>query len=294
MLRIAYCGYDYYANCLALLLARDDVQVLKIYTCGEGESRRFSSEIVRMAKEHKIPYQFKPIDQKEVERLFDKQSCDYVLSAGYSYKIPIGNHRGLNIHPTLLPIGRGAWPFPKIILDGYKESGVTLHKLTDKFDAGDIVLQRAFRLDEQETQDTLHCKNQMLGPRIIEEWLKNPEELWDAARPQGEGEYWKKQGIKERTLDFSKKKDEITALIRAYGSSGVYLSANGKLWGSSCISFQEEKHSCFPGEVVYENNSLLVVAIEEGFLYITGKQIHKRSLVAKVFSKLICVFRSTF
>ncbi len=272
MLKIAYCGYDYYANCLSEFLARDDVQILKIYV---GSDKRESCEVVRLAKEHKIPFQFKPIDEREISRLFDEAGCDYVFSAGYSYKIPIGDRRGLNMHPTLLPVGRGAWPFPRIILEGRKESGVTIHKLTDRFDAGDVVAQRRFYLDERETQDSLHCKCQMIGPELAREWLENPEELWNKAVPQGEAEYWKKPSASDRTIRFDEPWEQIDRMIRAFGSYGVYVPVGDKTWFSRTIRFEAKEHLFAPGTVIHQTPSLglAVVAARGGTLYVAGVEL---------------------
>ena len=54
---------------------RDDVRILKIYTCGEGGNRKYCREVIRMAEAHGIPYQDKPIVEKDVAWLFDQMSC---------------------------------------------------------------------------------------------------------------------------------------------------------------------------------------------------------------------------
>lgn len=105
MLRIAYCGYDYYSNCLAALLAQDDVQVLKVFACG---NKRLSHTVIMLAKQYHVPWQLERISDEDVTRLFAEQRCDYIISAAYVFKIPIGRHRGLNIHPTLPRVERVA------------------------------------------------------------------------------------------------------------------------------------------------------------------------------------------
>ena len=278
-LRIAYCGYNYYANCLEYLLRREDIRILKIFACEIGGKQSVSSEIVRLANQYQIPLSFAPIREADIEELFGRMDCDYILSAGYAYKIPIGNHRGLNIHPTQLPIGRGAYPFPKIILDGYKESGVTIHKLTDKFDAGDIVVQCRFSLDEQETEDTLTCKTQTLGPGLLKEWLDNHEELWDKAKPQGEGDYWKRPDKAMQTVTPEMTPDQANRVIRAFGSHGVYIKTTVDVWASACVMCQKEERKEAIGTVLYAQNGFLSMVINGGVLYASraGKPGQKQS-----------------
>ena len=68
----------------------------------------------------------------------------------------------INIHPALLPIGRGAWPMAVTILKGLRESGVTIHKMTAELDAGDILLQEKIEVGPRETLQSLTEKQRAL------------------------------------------------------------------------------------------------------------------------------------
>ncbi|MBO4548224.1 MAG: hypothetical protein J5758_03320, partial [Abditibacteriota bacterium] len=195
-LRIVYCGFDLFADCLQVLLEREGVEILRIFT-KRSQSRR----IRELAAKRRIPVSFKPVSERDMEELFGREGCGYIVSACYRWKIPIGPYRGVNLHPALLPTGRGPWPFPHIILQGHTESGVTLHKLTDRFDAGDILLQKSFPLDPGENQQTLLLKSVIRVSQITAEWLEDPETLWQNARPQGEGVYWKRLPKESALID---------------------------------------------------------------------------------------------
>src|SRR3989344_298788 len=58
---------------------------------------------------------------------------------------------GLNIHPSLLPKYRGATPVPHTILNGERETGVTIIKMSNVIDAGQIVAQKQVALTGKET-----------------------------------------------------------------------------------------------------------------------------------------------
>ena len=94
--------------------------------------------------------------------------------------------KGVNVHPALLPIGRGAWPYPCTILKGLKKDGVTLHKIAEGFDTGDILLQASYKVSSRETLDTLTKKSQKLGIRLVKKLLADFNGFWDNAKPQGE------------------------------------------------------------------------------------------------------------
>lgn len=73
--------------------------------------------------------------------LCEKSGVELILVAGYPWKIPVSQSiKQVNIHPAFLPVGRGSWPMPAAILKGV-DLGVTIHKLSDRFDEGDIWLQ---------------------------------------------------------------------------------------------------------------------------------------------------------
>ena len=64
--------------------------------------------------------------------------ANLVISADYGEKLPAG---GLNLHPSLLPKYRGPTPVPYQILNQEKESGISIIKMTDQFDAGPLIAQ---------------------------------------------------------------------------------------------------------------------------------------------------------
>lgn len=75
----------------------------------------------------------------------------------------------VNIHPSLLPEGRGAWPMPVTLLKGLRESGITIHKITEGFDEGDILLQKAVPVMPADTLQILTARLQTLLPDMMAE-----------------------------------------------------------------------------------------------------------------------------
>ncbi|MCP4454089.1 MAG: bifunctional UDP-4-amino-4-deoxy-L-arabinose formyltransferase/UDP-glucuronic acid oxidase ArnA [Planctomycetes bacterium] len=64
----------------------------------------------------------------------------------------------INLHGSLLPKYRGRCPINWVLLNGEKETGVTLHYMTAKPDDGDIIDQQRIAIDDQDTAMTLHRK----------------------------------------------------------------------------------------------------------------------------------------
>ena len=73
------------------------------------------------------------------------------------YKQPI-----INIHPSLLPKFKGLNTFSRIIKNGEKKAGCTVHYVNEKLDGGNIIVQKTFFLDTDENENSLKFKTQKL------------------------------------------------------------------------------------------------------------------------------------
>lgn len=73
----------------------------------------------------------------------------------------------INVHSSLLPKYRGAAPIQWAVLDGEKETGVTIMHMAEALDAGDIIAQVATAIDPDETVETLHDRLAALGAELL-------------------------------------------------------------------------------------------------------------------------------
>lgn len=75
----------------------------------------------------------------------------------------------INVHASLLPKYRGASPIQWAVINGEKETGVTIMYMAKGIDTGDIILQSKLELDEKETAGTLHDRlTELSGPVLLE------------------------------------------------------------------------------------------------------------------------------
>lgn len=265
-MKIAYCGYDFFYGCLNALLSKSDVEVLKIFTFKTDNKYNFNTKIIDLANRNNIPYTLEKISNNDIEILFEENGCDCIITAAYPYKVPIGNYCGINIHPTLLPVGKGPWPLPKIILSNQKESGVTIHKLSNEFDSGDIILQKSFTINSREDLETLSCRSQILANSMILELFSNFYKFWNNAIPQTEGEYWNYPTDEEMSFNGNMTVEEIDRIVRAYGKFDSCVTFNNKNWLVWDVNCWTEKHSYEPGTIVHETNKEYLMAVRDGFV----------------------------
>ncbi len=101
---------------------------------------------------------------------------DLVLSVLYRDLLPVevleaAGRAALNLHPSLLPAYRGRAPLNWVLVNGERETGVTLHHMVARADAGDIVAQRRVAIAPRETALTLYAKLETASVELLRETL---------------------------------------------------------------------------------------------------------------------------
>lgn len=268
-MKVVYCGYDFFADCFLALCENIDINILAVYTFETDNVYNFNCNLISAAEQRNIPVIRNRIISEDIRMFFEEKGCECIISAGYPYKIPIGNYCGINVHPTLLPIGRGPWPLPNIILRQKEESGVTIHKLSADFDTGDILMQESFKVQPKEDLETLSCKTQMLAKKMVNHLFENDNSFqvfWQKAYPQGEGEYWNYPSDEEMTFNGNMTVEEIDRIVRAYGKFDSCVSFAGKSWVVWDVNGWKEKHDYSCGTIVHKTNKEFLMAVKDGFI----------------------------
>ncbi len=141
-----------------------------------GRGRKLQSPIVKqLAIEHSIDV-LQPNSLEGFRSTLDKYDCDVAVLSAYGKIVPheILECFGLgiiNIHPSPLPLHRGASPIEQTILDGDRVAGVSLMKLVEKMDAGPIYAQTELVLAGNETAPKLYGSLGRLGSKLLIEKL---------------------------------------------------------------------------------------------------------------------------
>ena len=211
--KIIYFGLDALAGCLRLIKARG-FEIVMIYAPPDDGYDK-TEAIVDFAITNNIPLSHQKPLRDELLKLRD-EGAELLVVAGYPWKIPIVDDMyQVNIHPSVLPIGKGPWPMPVSILNGI-DSGVTLHKLTDELDAGDIILQEVISNDSNDNLVTLTEKIANVAMELLDTFLSNIDDLWKNAKPQTEGEYWPEPNASERTFELTDSTEKIDKILKAF------------------------------------------------------------------------------
>jgi methionyl-tRNA formyltransferase len=91
-----------------------------------------------------------------------------------------------NIHPSLLPLYRGATPLQSVLRDGRDETGVTIIAMDAGMDTGDVLLQERIAITPGETYGALHDRTARIGASLVAQALDGYDEGTLVRRSQRE------------------------------------------------------------------------------------------------------------
>lgn len=265
-MKIAYFGFDLMIDCfLALLASGEDISWVFLSNCDNEYD--FNRQLRREADSRRIPvYEGKPtIDQISA---LQRDGCDLIVSAGYSWKIPVPTDMlGINIHPTLLPEGRGPWPLPWIILSDARSSGITIHLMSCEFDRGDILGQRIYRVGQGSTIANLEEKIREFAPRLLLDIVRDLPAALKSRRVQTHGTYWPMPSEADRTLDWTRTVSELSVIIRAFGRYGCCGLVDGEPWLITEAYTRRGRTPLVAGNVIRRDNGT-TVGVADGYVVI--------------------------
>lgn len=122
-----------------------------------------------------------------------------------------------NLHGSLLPAYRGRCPVNWVLVNGEERTGVTLHYMVEKPDAGDIVAQKIVAIDIEDTAKTLYGKLCAAAGQLLDEVLPGMKEGRIPRMPQdlSRGSYFGGRKPEDGRIDWKKPAFEIYNLIRS-------------------------------------------------------------------------------
>lgn len=192
-----------------------------------------------------------------------------------------------NVHPSRLPLLRGASPIQSTIINGYRECTISLQSLGLKMDEGDIWATRSFPLSGTETTESLTDLVSEEAAAFVPEALEAVfSSAIKAEEQKGEVSYCSKIEREESHLDFNRPALEIHCLIRAmYPWPKAFALCDGKeifvtgVWGGYGDLDKESplESSVKPGTVVaYRKDRGVGVACSDKVIWLNSFQLPAR------------------
>ena len=162
-------------------------EVVCVYTQPPREAGRgnkiLKTPVNLVAEELDLPVKT-PVSLKKPEAQDELRSlkADIAVVAAYGLILPkavldIFPKGVINIHASVLPRWRGAAPIQRAIEAGDKKSGVTIMRVDEGLDTGDMLLKGEVEIDENTTGEILHDKLAEIGKTLILQTLRNIDSL---------------------------------------------------------------------------------------------------------------------
>ena len=239
-MKIVYMGTPDFAVPPLAALVEAGYEVTAVITQPDKPKGRGKTLLPTPVKEeamkHEITvYQPQKVRDPEFVEVLKNLAPDMIVVAAFGQIIPkeildMPKYGCINIHASLLPKYRGAAPIQQAVIDGEKESGVTIMKMGMGLDTGDMISQAVVTLSEDETGGSLFDRLAETGASLLIQTIPSIENGTATYTKQPEESptpyaamITKKMGL----LDFSRNAEVLERLVRGmnpWPSAYTYLN----------------------------------------------------------------------
>jgi methionyl-tRNA formyltransferase len=221
------------------------------------------------------------IKQEEALEQVLALSPDIIVTAAYGQILPkrlleAPRFGCINVHASLLPKYRGGAPIHKSIVEGEKESGVTIMYMVEALDAGDMLSKVVVPIEERDTVGTLHDKLASAGSALLIDTLPRllAGELTAVAQDHTEATFAPNIKRADERIDWTRTAEQIYNQVRGLNPWPVsFTHYEGKVWKVWWVEKQSTSASDKePGTIIARQEDGLVIACGSGAVKITELQ----------------------
>lgn len=264
----------------SLKVVSQNTDLKLIFTKEDKRNARGNKIIYSPVKQFGLDNDIEVIQPKRMkdEEVIDKikeVNPDLIVVVAYGKILPkeiidIPKYGIINVHSSLLPKYRGASPIHSAILNGDKESGVSIMYIEEGLDSGDVILKETCEITEDDTLGTLHDRLKELGAIGLEKALKLIEvgEVKAEKQDDSKATFVKPITKEQAKIDWNNTKEVIFNQIRGLNPfPGAYThnekNENIKIYKSEKL---EKEYAGENGTVVEMTKKGPVVKVANGAL----------------------------
>jgi len=235
------------------------------------------TEVSQFAIDKKIRF-IKPVSLKgeEIKEILSREKADFFIVADYGEIIPrqlllLPTVFALCVHPSLLPRYRGAAPIEETLIKGDTKTGVTIFKINERVDAGDIILQKTLTLSYEDDFFSLSKRLAEEGGLLLIEAIKKIECKEYSLSPQDEklATLTFKLSKEDGKISWANSGKDIRNLIRAtLGWPSAYTFYQGSMIKILAADLIDSEMVYSPGTIVSVGKEGICVATGKGILKI--------------------------
>ena len=177
----------------------------------------------------------KPENNDELKKIIENIKPEIVITIAYGRIIPlelleIPKYGWINVHFSLLPRWRGAAPVQWAILNGDKQTGITVFKLDKGMDTGPVYLEQATPINDDENSDELLKRLSQIGSDLA---IKSLELISEGVTPKPQASIGitlaPKISKNDGKIDWTQSSDQVVSKFRALSSNPGVWSLLGEL-----------------------------------------------------------------
>jgi len=276
--------------------------VVGIFTLAPEYASRHSdfADLSPLAQQYQVPlWGINNINDPEIVAQMQTLEPDYIFIIGWSQIVKrtvleLPTQACIGFHPALLPQNRGRAVLPWTILQGLRRSGATLFYLDEGVDSGDILIQKAFDVDPDETARTLYNKVIAALRGMMREVLPLLEGGNPPRHPQdySKATYCAKRTPADGLIGWQQPAKQIWTLIRAVGAPypGAFTFHRGRnliVWEAGLAG--SAPYCGLPGQVQAINQDGVLVQCGDGkhiLLHTVQAEGEDRCPAAECFTKV--------
>ena len=192
---------------------------------------------VKLESEHRKLTVHQPLRLRNDFVFLNEINPELIVVAAYGQILPqaileLPKHGCINVHGSLLPLYRGAAPIQRAILDGQKETGVTIMEMETGLDTGPMISKVETPIESHDNAQTLHDRLANLGAKLLVTTIPEYVTGKIKAIPQDESQSSHASKITRDMgqIDWTKTATDIWNQARAFTPwPGVFTHLNGKL-----------------------------------------------------------------
>lgn len=289
--RVVFMGTpEFSVPVLEMLIENTDV--ILVVTQPDKEVGRHHELKATPVKECALKHNIEVYQPNKIRNEYDyilEKNPDVIITCAYGQIIPsilldTPKYKAINVHASLLPKLRGGSPLHKCIIDGYKETGITIMYMAPGMDDGDIITQRKIEIKDSDNVGIIHDELSVMGRDLLLETLpnifignititkQNPDEVTYAYNIKRE----------EEKIDFNKTAREVFNQIRGmYPFPVAYTTLNNEII-KICESKLSDSGKGKPGEIIDATKDGIKVMCKDRAIIITKlKPSGKKEMTAK-------------
>lgn len=273
-MRVVMFGYQTWGHrtLQALLDSEHDVVCVVTHPASNHAYEKiWDDSVADLAAERGVPVllRSRPDDEELVTDL-KQTDPDVIVATNWRTWIPphifgLPRHGTLNVHDSLLPAYAGFAPLNWALINGEKEVGVTTHMMDADLDCGDIVLQRAVPVGDEDTAtDLFHKTLELFGPITLESLeLISSGRTERKRQDRSKASFFHKRSVEDSRIDWTWPAQDVANLVRAQPDPypNAFTFHRGERIRVLAASVSKGRYGGTPGRIfIREGNGVVIVA----------------------------------